>query len=383
MIIWRTHNIEFCRKCGLTNISQFATPSCGSGFDFPSPGVQVSLLLMPTKSNPAYSIKFLFIGIALLLLFAINVCLGSASLSFSDIVKNLFAPDQSMVHTILWQFRFPKAMTCIVAGAGLAASGLLMQTLFRNPLAGPDVLGLSSGASLAVGLLLLVGRGLNLTWNEWSLALAASGGSALVLLLMLLISRKIRDHTSLLIIGLMLAAATSAVMSVLQFLSNADALQSYVIWTMGNVGNTGWQEIAVITTVFIMGATIILFLLKPLNTWLLGENYARSLGVDVGRSRFWIVIATGLMTGGITAFCGPIAFVGLAVPHLARLVMPTTNHKILMPAVMCGGALLLLFCDTIAQVTGSAQALPLNAITSLIGAPVVIWQVMKSKKVSV
>ncbi len=288
-----------------------------------------------------------------------------------------------MVHIILWQFRFPKAMTCVLAGAGLAASGLLMQTLFRNPLAGPDVLGLSSGASLAVGMLLLVGRGFNFSWGAWSLALAASGGGALVLLLMLLIARRVRDNASLLIIGLMLAAATSSIMSVMQFVSRADDLQSYVIWTMGSVGNTGWKEIGVLTVIFLVGGTISILLLKPLNSWLLGENYARSLGVDVSRSRFWMVIATGLMTGGITAFCGPIAFVGLAVPHLARLVMPTTNHKILLPAVMCGGAMLLLFCDAMSQITGSAQALPLNALTSLIGAPVVIWQVMRFKKVSV
>ncbi len=319
----------------------------------------------------------------LIFLFGINVCLGSASISFSDLLKNIFTQEESMVHTILWQFRLPKALTCVLAGSGLAASGLLMQTLFRNPLAGPDVLGLSSGASLAVGLLLLVGRGINFPWNEWTLALAASAGGACVLLLMLLISRKVKDNTSLLIIGLMVAAATSSMMNVMQFISRAEDLQSYVIWTMGSVGNTGWREIGVLTIIFFVGALISIFLLKPLNTWLLGENYARSLGVDVSRSRLWIVIATGLMTGGITAFCGPIAFVGLAVPHLARLVMPTTNHKILMPAVMCGGAMLLLLCDTISQLTGSSQALPLNALTSLIGAPVVIWQVMKSKKISV
>ncbi len=303
--------------------------------------------------------------------------------SFKDIFDNIFHEQEAMVHTILWQFRFPKAMTCVLAGGGLAASGLLMQTLFRNPLAGPDVLGLSSGASLAVGLLLLVGRGLNFSWGEWSLALAASAGGALVLLLMLLIARKVRDNASLLIIGLMLAAATSSIMSVMQFVSRADDLQSYVIWTMGSVGNTGWKEISVLSIIFLVGVVINIFLLKPLNSWLLGENYARSLGVDVGRSRFWIVIATGLLTGGITAFCGPIAFVGLAVPHLARLVLSTTNHKILLPAVICGGAMLLLFCDMVSQLTGSAQALPLNALTSLIGAPVVIWQVMKFKKISV
>ncbi|HEV8512629.1 MAG TPA: iron ABC transporter permease, partial [Cyclobacteriaceae bacterium] len=246
-----------------------------------------------------------------------------------------------------------------------------------------DVLGLSSGASLAVGLLLLIGSGFNFIWGEWSLALAASVGGASILLLMLLIAHRIRDNASLLIIGLMLAAATSSIMSVMQFVSRADDLQSYVIWTMGSVGNTGWKEISVLSVIFLIGITISIFLLKALNGWLLGENYARSLGIDTGRSRFWMVIATGLMTGGITAFCGPIAFVGLAVPHLARLAMPTTNHKILLPAVMCGGAMLLLFCDMLSQVALSAQALPLNALTSLIGAPVVIWQVMKSKKISV
>lgn len=330
----------------------------------------------------SYSVKFLIIALALILLLFADACIGSVSISFRDIFKNLFNEHETMVHVILWQFRFPKALTCVLAGAGLAASGLLMQTLFRNPLAGPDVLGLSSGASLAVGLLLLIGRGFNFAWGEWSLALAASAGGALVLLLMLLIARRVRDNASLLIIGLMLAAATSSIMSVMQFVSRADDLQSYVIWTMGSVGNTGWKEIGVLTIIFFIGIVISIFLLKPLNGWLLGENYARSLGIDIGRSRFWMVIATGLLTGGITAFCGPIAFVGLAVPHLARLMMPTTNHKILLPTVMCGGAMLLLFCDILSQLTISSQALPLNALTSLIGAPVVIWQVMKFKKIS-
>jgi iron complex transport system permease protein len=334
---------------------------------------------MHEQFKKSYSVKFFFIVVAVIFLFCLDVCAGSASVSFADI----FGENEAMVHTILWQFRFPKAMTCILAGAGLAVSGLLMQTLFRNPLAGPDVLGLSSGASLAVGLLLLTGSGLNLSWNEWSLALVASAGGAFVLLLMLFIARRVRDNTSILIIGLMLAAATSSIMSVIQFVSRADDLQSYVIWTMGSVGNTGWKEIGVMFVIFLAGISIAFFLLKPLNSWLLGENYARSLGVDVNRSRFWIVIATGLLTGGITAFCGPIAFVGLAVPHLARLIIPTTNHKILLPAVICGGAMLLLFCDVLSQLTGSAQALPLNALTSLVGAPVVIWQVMKFKKISV
>jgi iron complex transport system permease protein len=331
----------------------------------------------------SYTTRFIFIIVGLFILFCLDVSIGSVSISLNDIFKSLFSENESTLHAILWQFRLPKALTCIIAGAGLATSGLMMQTLFRNPLAGPDVLGLSSGASLAVGLLLLIGRGLNFVWGEWSLALAASMGGAFVLFLMLLIAHRVRDNASLLIIGLMLAAATSSIMSVMQFVSRADDLQSYVIWTMGSVGNTGWKEISVLSVIFLVGITISIFFLKALNGWLLGENYARSIGIDISRSRFWMVISTGLLTGGVTAFCGPIAFVGLAVPHLARLAMPTTNHKILLPAVMCGGAMLLLFCDMLSQVALTAQALPLNALTSLIGAPVVIWQVMKFKKISV
>ena len=204
----------------------------------------------------SYSIRFLVLAIALIILFCADVSIGSAYFSLPDIFKNLFNENETMVHTILWQFRFPKAITCVLAGAGLAASGLLMQTLFRNPLAGPDVLGLSSGASLAVGLLVLMGRGFNFAWGEWSLALAASVGGAFVLLLMLLIARKVRDNASLLIIGLMLAAATSSLMSVMQFVSQADDLQSYVIWTMGSVGNTGWKEIDVLSVIFFIGISI-------------------------------------------------------------------------------------------------------------------------------
>jgi iron complex transport system permease protein len=271
----------------------------------------------------------------------------------------------------------------VLAGASLACGGLLMQTLFRNPLAGPDVLGLSSGASLAVGMLVLLGKQFSFLSNEWGLALAAAMGSAIVLLLMLFIARHVRDNASILIIGLMLAAATSSIMSVMQFISRAEDLQSYFLWTMGSVGNTSWKEIGILSFVFFIGLIISFALLKSLNSWLLGENYAHSLGINIKRSQLWIVIATGLMSGAVTAFCGPIAFVGLAVPHLMRLVVPTTDHKILLPTVLCGGAILLLFCDVVAQLTSSTQTLPLNALTSLIGAPVVIWQVMRFKKINV
>ncbi|HNV30440.1 MAG TPA: iron ABC transporter permease, partial [Cyclobacteriaceae bacterium] len=219
--------------------------------------------------------------------------------------------------------------------------------------------------------------------NPWSIALAASIGGAMVFILIISIARYVKENTSLLIIGLMISAATSSIVSVLQFTSHADDLQTFMIWTLGTVGGTGWQELSVLSIVVFTGVVISYGSIKSLNSWLLGENYARSLQVNMGRSRFWIVVATGLLTGAVTAFCGPIAFVGLAVPHLVRLIIPVTNHKILIPAVMAGGASLLLLCDMLAQIPGSTQILPLNAVTSLIGAPVVIWMVIKSKRISV
>ncbi|MBS1559277.1 MAG: iron ABC transporter permease [Bacteroidetes bacterium] len=330
-----------------------------------------------------YPIRFFTLFIFLGVIFLSDVLLGSVAIPLSDFLKNVFSSAESPWHTIIWQFRLPKAVTCVLAGASLACGGLLMQTLFRNPLAGPDVLGLSSGASLAVGMLVLVGRQVSWHAGGWSLALAAGSGSILVLLLMLAVARSIRDSTSLLIIGLMVAAAVSSLMSVLQYLSRAEDLQFYFLWTMGSVANTGWSEVGVVAFVFFIGATISIGLTKSLNGWLLGENYASSLGINTSRSRIWMVVAAGLMTGVVTAFCGPIAFVGLAVPHLARLVMQTANHKILLPASMAGGAALLLFCDVVSQLTGEVHSVPLNALTSIIGAPIVIWQVMKFKKVAV
>jgi len=316
-----------------------------------------------------------------------NISLGSVNIPFNDLIKSLTGnSDNETYNAIVWQFRFPKAMTCVLAGAALSVSGLLMQTLFRNPLAGPDVLGLSSGASLMVALVLLVSQSFSsllIASSPWAVALAASIGSSLVFLLVIIISNYIRDNTSLLIIGLMIAATTNSIVGVLQYVSRAEDLQAFMIWTMGSVGGTGWSEIIVLIVLTITGSSVALFFMKSLNGWLLGDNYAQSLGVNIKRSRFWIVTATSLMAGGVTAFCGPIAFVGLAVPHLIRLLIPTTNHKILIPAVMLGGAILLLFCDILAQLPGSTQLLPLNAVTSMIGAPVVIWMVIRNKKIRV
>lgn len=313
--------------------------------------------------------------------------MGSVPIPFSKLFLSIFT-NHPLFSDILWHFRIPKTLTCLLAGSALATAGLLMQTLFRNPMAGPDVLGLTSGASLLVALVILLGqfsqifKGV-LFNNSWSIALAASLGGGLVFILTISIAKYVKDNAALLIIGLMISAATSSLVSVMQYTSKADDLQAFLIWTLGSMGNTNWAEIGVLSLVVALGLAISYGSIKSLNSWLLGENYAQSLNINMSRSRLRIVVATGLLTGSVTAFCGPIAFVGLAVPHLVRLIIPVTNHKILMPAVMMGGSILLLFCDLVAQLPGNSQILPLNAITSLIGAPVVIWMVIKSKRISV
>lgn len=329
-----------------------------------------------------HAFLFLFALAGLVVLLGLSVAIGSIDIPFGEVIKAIFSKDSSY-SDILWQFRIPKALTCVLAGAALGASGLLMQSLFRNPLAGPDVLGLSAGSSLFVALLILGGQAvfsIPAVLQPWSIAVAASIGSGLVFLLVMGLAQRVSDNASLLIIGLMIASLVSSIVGVLQYISRADDLQAFIIWSMGNVGGTGWDEISVLGITLGAGILITLLNLKAINGLLLGENYARSLGIQTERSRFWIVTATSLMAGGVTAFCGPIAFVGLAVPHLVRWSVATTNHRVLLPLVMIAGALLLLACDLIAQLPGSAQLLPLNAITSLMGAPVVIWVIIQTKK---
>lgn len=285
---------------------------------------------------------------------------------------------------IIYKFRLPVAVTCVLAGSSLAVAGLLMQTLFRNALAGPDVLGLTSGSSLMVAILIMAGGSISMAFaTPWTIATAASIGAALVFLVVLMISQYVTDNTSLLIIGLMLGATTASVVGVLQYVSRAEDLQAFMIWGLGSVGSTNWEEIIVLALLVVAGTVLSFTMIKPLNALLLGENYAMALGVNVKRSRLIILTATSIMTGAVTAFCGPVAFVGLAVPHLVRLIVPTTNHKTLLPAVFLGGAVLLLLCDIIAQLPGSTQVLPLNAVTSMIGAPVVIWLVIRNRKVNI
>jgi iron complex transport system permease protein len=329
---------------------------------------------------------YLVLPILLVILFIVNISLGSVQIPLSETFKVLIGktPTQPVWADILIDFRLTKAFTCILAGGALALGGLLMQTLFRNPLAGPDVLGLSSGASLAVALVLMTsGLGSSLFSHSFTLALAASIGCTFIFLLVLGISHRVRDNISLLIIGLMIGAATSSIVSVLQYISKAEDQQYYLVWTFGSLSSLNWGEIQILTVAVIIGATISVFSIKSLNAWLLGDNYATSLGVSIKKSRLLIIIGTCILTGSVTAFCGPIAFVGLAVPHLARLLIDTTNHKILIPGVILSGGVVMLFCDILTRFPGSDFVLPINAITALIGAPVVIWVILKSKKVRI
>jgi iron complex transport system permease protein len=334
------------------------------------------------RSNSTFRWVILFL--LLVAFFLLNLSLGSVRIPVKEIFSILFGmgTSQPVWSEIIWDFRMTKALTCILGGSALALGGLQMQTLFRNPLAGPDVLGLTSGASLAVSLIFMsnaAGLGLVMIQSPWAVAVAASLGCTLVFLIMLAVSRKLQDNVSLLIVGLMVGAGTASIVSVLQYLSRAEEMQVYIIWTFGSLGGLNWQELQVVAVVLAVGSALATVNIKSLNVWPLGNNYAHSLGIPVKRSRFLAILSASILTGGITAFCGPIAFVGLAVPHLIKLLIKSNDHKALIPAVMIGGACLLLVCDILAQLPGTTNILPINAITALIGAPVVIWVIMRNK----
>lgn len=337
-----------------------------------------------------YTKHFIFLSIALIILFFLNISFGSVSIPFKDIFNSILGGNvtKNSWETIIINFRVPKAITAVLVGSGLSICGLLMQTLFRNPLAGPFVLGISSGASLGVAILILgssVFGGFLLTssLSNWSLPIAASLGAFLVLSAVIIAANRVRNTMSILIIGLMFGSLTSAIISVLAYFSEAAQIQQYLFWSFGSLGNLSWNEITVFIIIYTIGILGTISVIKPLNSFLLGENYAKSLGINVKRSRNIILIITSLLTGVITAFSGPIAFVGLAVPHIARMLFSSSNHKILLPAAAVIGAIVLLICDMIAQLPTSEFTLPINAITSLFGAPVVIWLLVRKKRIFV
>lgn len=329
---------------------------------------------------------FLILAALLLFFFLADLWLGSVLIPLDDFMATLFRPAQYPDwRFIVWEVRFPRVLTAILTGAGLSAAGLMMQTLFRNPLAGPYVLGVSSGASLGVALLvLLAGMGglglgrINLA-GHFGLVGASILGSVGVMFLVILVSMRVRDSVSVLIIGIMFGSITGAVVSVLQYFSDPDSVHSFLVWTFGSLSGITWQQFWFFAPVVAIGLILTLGMQKPLNALLLGENYARGVGMDVRLNRLIIILLTGVMAGALTAFTGPVAFIGVAVPHIARSVLKSASHQVLLPAVMGIGAVLMLVCDLLSQLPGSSQVLPINSVTALFGAPVVIWVIVRRR----
>lgn len=330
------------------------------------------------------SLLFILLGLLLITLFAIDMVVGKVAISVGDLWGALCGSDQLDPSTLLIirSIRLVKALVAIAAGAALAVSGLQMQTLFRNPLAGPFVLGISSGASLGVALLLLgaplLGLQASTLFSSFGLAGAAWIGSALVLLLIASVSRRIKDIMVILILGMMLSSGIDAVVQILQYLSNEGALKSFVIWTMGSLGDVTTTQLWLLLLALCGGLTLAVAAIKPLNLLLLGEQYARTMGLSIRRARLLIFLSTILLAGTVTAFCGPVGFIGLAVPHLARLLFRQADHRVLLPASALTGSCVLLLCDIISK----WFTLPINTITALMGIPIVVWVVIRHKNIA-
>ncbi len=330
----------------------------------------------------------LFLGLILFVAWILNIRLGSVNIGFYEIFRALSGKPMSrdVWESILFDYRIPKSFTAIITGSGLAATGLLMQTLFKNPMAGPSVLGISSGAGLGVALLVM-GNGIlghsSGVFSNISLSIAAISGAFVVLISILAISYRLKHNLSILIIGIMLGALSGSLISILAYFSHSSELQEYMFWSFGSLGHLSRTEVMMLSVIIVPALGSIVFLLKPLNILLLGENYAQNLGVNVRKTKFFILLISGIITGVITAFVGPIAFIGLAVPHIARLLFNTSNHKILFPASLLLGAVIMLVCDSIAQFPFQEKVLPINAVTSLFGAPLVIWLLLHNKKYNI
>lgn len=328
------------------------------------------------------------LGFGLLALLLINISFGSVTIPFKEVINSLTGgqASKSTWEYIIINYRLPKAITAILVGMGLSISGLLMQTLFRNPLAGPYVLGLSSGSSLGVAFVILGASIMpaflsSFLLSSYGVVIASTLGSFTVLLLVLIVSQKLRDTMAILVVGLMFGSFTSAIVGILTYFSSAEQLQKFTFWSLGNLGNLSWLSIVILTIAVSVGLLMSLVCIKPLNALLLGENYARSLGLNFKKTRLIIIFATSILAGSITAFAGPIAFIGLAVPHMAKLLFQTSNHFILYWSTLLIGAAIMLICDVVSQMPGLEVTLPINAITSIIGAPVVIWLLVRKQKI--
>ncbi len=369
----------------------------------PKPPPQRTVAIVAEKGGAAPSFPFSKQGVAasskliwmsllfgLLSLFILNIGTGSVTIPPQDILRILFGVEVQPPswEKIVWLFRLPKAITAVLAGAALAVSGLLIQNLFRNPLAGPSVLGISAGASLGVALVVLWGasagisprltEGLNLSGKASMLAFAAMGAGT-VLVAVMVLARKVKDVMTLLIVGILCGYAVNAAVSVLIHFSAAERIQAYTAWTFGSFGVVTWQDLILFTPIVALGILGCLFMGKPLNAMLLGENYARSMGLAVRPVRLAVILLTAMLAGSTTAFCGPVAFIGVAVPHFGRAVVGSADHRRLLPATALLGTVIALSADLLAQLPGSQVVLPLNAVTALLGSPVIVWLILRRK----
>lgn len=343
------------------------------------------------KSN-TYIVKpwgVVLIGVgSILCLFLLDLSLGSVKISVEELFHIISGnASKKSWEYIFFNFRLPKAITAILTGAGISVAGLQMQTLFKNPLAGPSVLGISHGASLGVAVFVLsstaifgVTANFQETLGSWGLILFAIIGSFLVLLGVLLASSKVSDTVTVLIVGLMFGFITGAIVNILQYFSDPELIQNFLVWTFGSLSGVAWSQLKVMGPVLVLTLLFSLFYSKEMNALLLGENYATGVGVNVSRTRLKLILTTSIIAGTVTAFTGPIAFIGVAVPHLARLLFRTSNHKVLIPATMMCGMVIMLVCDIVSQVPGAQTTLPLNSVTALFGAPVILAIIIKSKK---
>jgi iron complex transport system permease protein len=329
-----------------------------------------------------HTILFTLLGLLVIVLFAADMMVGSVSISAHEVWAAITGGDCDPIKAkIILDIRLIKALVAILAGAALSVSGLQMQTLFRNPLAGPYVLGVSSGASLGVALFILGAPLLGVASSSMLSSLGVAGaawlGAAAVLALVTAVSHRIKDIMVILILGMMIGSAVSAIVQILQYLSSEEALKSFVVWTMGSLGDVTASQLWIVAIAIIAGLVIAIALIKPMNMMLLGETYARTMGLRLQRTRALILLSTTLLAGTVTAFCGPVGFIGLAIPHLARAIFLDADHRILLPAAALTGAVALLLCDIVSKLL----TLPVNTITALLGIPIVVWVVVRNKNI--
>ena len=330
----------------------------------------------------------LVLTVLILILIAANLLFGSVNIPADAVISTLLGGEveKASWSFIVWEARVPQAITALLCGAALAGSGLMLQTAFNNPLAGPSILGINSGASLGVALVMLAGGGTIATAGItlsgfFSIVLGAFIGSMIVMGLILFFSTLIKSNIMLLITGIMIGYITSSVISLLNFFSTAEGVHSYMIWGMGNFGGVSLEQLPYFALFTCVGLLLAILLIKPLNALLLGTRYAENLGVNIRRTRNLLLIATGILTAVTTAFCGPVSFIGLAVPHIARLMLGTSNHNSLLPVTLLSGSVVALLCNLICILPGESGIIPLNAVTPVLGAPVIIYVIINQRRI--